>query len=175
MTWYAFDVRKASLAVCGASFAFVALVVACSSDETPAITPKKDAGGIPAEVDARNPYPSFRDDVAPILLESCALAACHASADSPKGILLRSKDQMYAELQKTSTTAVGEKFVVPGDPTASYLMVKLEGRQNTLDAKCANSELKNCGTIMPQADIESFTPAKLETFRKWITEGAKNN
>jgi len=167
-------VRKASLAVCGSLVVSVALVVACSSETPPALT-SKDAGGIPAEVDARRPFPSFRDDVAPILLQSCALAACHGSKDSPKGIFLRERAQMYLELQKTSPTAVGEKFIVAGDPVTSYLMVKLEGRQNTLDAKCAASELMNCGTIMPQADIEAFTPDKLDTFRKWITEGAKDN
>lgn len=172
--------RKASLAVCVAFVVSVGLVAACSSDTTTPALGGKDAGSSSgssgAEVDARNAYPSFKDDVVPIILASCALAACHASADSPKGILLRERAQIYAELKKTSTTAVGEKFVIPGDPTNSYLMVKLEGRQNTLDAKCANAEpLKNCGTIMPQADIESFTPAKLATFRDWIKDGAKDN
>lgn len=83
--------------------------------------------------------------------------------------------QVYAELQKASPTAMGEKFVVPGDPAKSYLITKLEGKQNALDAECANAPIKNCGTQMPPPDVETLTPAQIDTFKKWIQEGAKDN
>lgn len=147
----------------------LAAIAACSSD--PVSTPfggNKDAGGA---VDARNPYPSFRDDVVPIVQASCALTACHASKESNLGIFLAyDPAQIYSELKKTSPTATGEAFVVPGDPAKSYLMVKLEGKQAALAAKCAAG---SCGAEMPPG---SLLPAdKLETVRKWITEGAKDN
>lgn len=129
-----------------------------------------------AEVDARRPYPSFRDDVIPIVFNSCALPACHSSKESNLGIFLKYDNaQVYAEFQKTSPTAMGEKFVVPGDAAKSYLMVKLEGKQAALNAECANAPLKNCGTQMPPTDVETLTPMQLDTFRKWINEGAKDN
>jgi hypothetical protein len=166
--------------VCSAFVLSVGLVVACSSESPPTLGNTRDGGSssgtVDPPVDARRPFPSFRDDVAPIMQQTCAIAACHSSKESNLGIFLREDPvQMYAELKKESPTAVGEKFVVPGDPAKSYLMVKLENKQNTLDAKCANAPLKNCGTIMPPADFEILTPAQIDTFRKWITEGAKDN
>ncbi len=147
-----------------------AAIVACSSD-----TPTTFGGGktdaAVVEQDARNPYPSFRDDVVPIVQASCSLTACHASKESNLGIFLAyDTAQIYGELQKTSPTAAGEKFVVAGDPAKSYLMVKLEGKQADLAAKCAAG---SCGTEMPP---ENKLPAdKLDTIRKWITAGAKND
>jgi hypothetical protein len=161
-------VRKASLLAATITLTLAA-IAACSSDPTPTLgSGTKDGGGA---VDARNPYPSFRDDVVPIVQASCALTACHSSKESNLGIFLAyDPAQIFAELQKTSPTATGEKFVVAGDPAKSYLMVKLEGTQASLAAKCTGG---SCGAEMPPG---SLLPAdKLETVRKWITEGAKDN
>ena len=159
--------RKATLVAAVTAVVLLA-IAACSSDPAPTIGGgNKDAGGA---VDARNPYPSFRDDVVPIVQASCALTACHASKESNLGIFLAyDAAQIYAELKKTSPTASGAIFVVPGDPAKSYLMVKLEGKQAALAAKCASG---SCGAEMPPG---SLLPAdKLEAVRKWITEGAKD-
>ena len=171
--------RKASLVVCSCVFASIFLIVACSSDSPATLSPKKEAGvdgSPPPEVDSRRPFPSFRDDVLPIVFNSCALPACHSSKESNLGILLKyDPAQVYAEFQKTSPTAMGEKFVIPNDAVKSYLMVKLEGKQNALDSECANAPIKNCGTQMPPPDVEKLTDAQIDTFRKWINEGAKDN
>ena len=165
----------ASLSLVGTVLLSVGLVVASpacssSSDDTPG-TGSKDGGSSGSAVDARRPYPSFRDDVVPLVQESCALTACHSSKESNLGIFLAyDPAQIYAELKKTSPTASGEPFVVPGDPGKSYLMVKLEGKQAALSAKCPNN---SCGTVMPPD--EPLAGAKLDTVRKWITEGAKDN
>lgn len=154
----------------------IALVAACSSSSEPTLgSGTKDGGSSnSAEVDARRPYPSFRDDVVPLVQESCSLTACHASKESNLGILLQyDAAQIYAEFKKTSPTAVGEPFVVAGDPAKSYLMVKLEGKQATLASKCASSAYPTCGVAMPPDD--PLPAEKLETFRKWIQEGAKDN
>jgi hypothetical protein len=155
-------------------FVSIALVVACSSStDSTLVSNTKDGGGASA-VDARRPYPSFRDDVVPLVQESCALTACHSSKESNLGIFLAYEPaQIYAEFKKGSPTAMGEPFVVPGDPAKSYLMVKLEGKQATEAAKCAGSAYPTCGVAMPPDD--PLPAAKLDTFRKWITEGAKDN
>lgn len=149
------------------------LVVACSSSSDPTLgSTTKDAGT--SAVDARRPYPSFRDDVVPLVQGSCSLTACHASKESNLGIFLAyDPAQIYAELKKTSPTAVGEPFVVPGDPAKSYLMVKLEGKQADHASKCAGSAYPTCGVAMPPD--APLPAAELDTFRKWITEGAKDN
>ena len=166
--------RKASLIALSSVFGTILLVVACSSDSTPTLKAGgKDASPAP-EIDARRPYPSFRDDVVPIVRESCALAACHSSKESNLGILLKEDGaQIYAELQKTSPTASGEKFVIPGDAANSYLIIKLEGRQDALAAKCVDAPLKTCGVAMPPD--AKLSADMIDTFKKWITEGAKDN
>jgi hypothetical protein len=167
-------VSKASFSVCCGVFVALSVVAACSSstDSTLGNGNTKDAGT--SAVDARRPYPSFRDDVVPLVQESCSLTACHASKESNLGIFLAyDAAQIYAEFKKTSPTAVGEPFVVPGDPTKSYLMVKLEGKQGDDAAKCAGSAYPTCGVAMPPD--APLPAAKLDTFRKWITEGAKDN
>lgn len=154
-------------------FVSVSLLIACSSstDSTLGNGTTKDAGT--SAVDARRPYPSFRDDVVPLVQESCSLTACHASKESNLGIFLAYEPaQIYAELKKKSPTS-GEPFVVPGDATKSYLMVKLEGKQADLASSCAASPYPTCGAAMPPDD--PLPAAKLDTFRKWITEGAKDN
>ena len=164
---------KASVSVCAAAFVSLSLVLACASstDSTLGNGPTKDAGT--SAVDARRPYPSFRDDVVPLVQESCSLTACHASKESNLGIFLAYESaQIYAEFKKKSPTS-GEPFVVAGDATKSYLMVKLEGKQADLASSCAASPYPTCGVAMPPED--PLPAAKLDTFRKWITEGAKDN
>jgi hypothetical protein len=154
------------------SLALVALVSACSSTSDPTLgssgSGTKDGGG--AVADARNPYPSFKSDVVPIIQQSCSLTACHASKESNLGILLQYDTmQLYTELQKTSPTA-HTPFVVAGDPSASYLMIKMEAKQATLAATCQNM---NCGNVMPPDD--PLPAAKIKVFTDWIMAGAKND
>jgi hypothetical protein len=150
----------------------LALVSACSSSSDPGlVTNPKDGGSSGAAVDARAPYPSFKDDVVPFIQRSCALTACHASKESNLGIFLAYDPvQLYAELQKSSPTAAGTPFVVAGDPAKSYLILKLEGMQATEAAKCPSM---NCGNVMPPDD--PLPDAKIKVFKDWIMAGAKND
>lgn len=164
--------RIAQAAASLAVFGSILLALSCSSEDGGgATTTKKDSG-----VDARRPYPSYQDDVLPIVQKSCALTACHSSKQSNLGIYLTYDGaQVYAELQKTSPTATGQKFVVAGDPTKSYLMMKLDGKQASLAASC--TAIPSCGTEMPPGEpAGTLLPAdQRDTIRKWISEGAKDN
>jgi hypothetical protein len=155
-----------------ASLVSLALVSACSSSSEPGlVTSPKDGGSSGAAVDARLPYPSFKDDVVPIIQMTCALTACHASKESNLGIYLAyDSAQLYAELQKSSPTAAGTPFVVAGDPAKSYLILKLEGMQATVSAKCPSM---NCGNVMPPDD--PLPAAKIKVFTDWVMAGAKND
>ncbi|MDB5214431.1 MAG: hypothetical protein JWO86_2358 [Myxococcaceae bacterium] len=173
--------RNASLVVSGSVFlslTVVALVSACSSTSDPTLgssgSTTKDGGSSGAVADARNPYPSFKGDVVPIIQQSCSLTACHASKESNLGILLQYDPmQLYTELQKTSPTSK-TAFVVAGDPAASYVILKLEGKQSTLAAKCPSSGQElNCGNVMPPDD--PLPAAKIKVFTDWIMAGAKND
>jgi hypothetical protein len=173
-------VRTASVVLAGSLLFSVslALVSACSSSEAtlPTNGSTKDGGSSGssgtsgAAVDARNPYPSFKDDVAPIIQQSCALTACHGSRQSNLGIFLGYDPAMlYTELQKTSPTAM-IPFVVAGDPSKSYLILKLQGMQATESASCPSM---SCGTVMPPDD--PLPAAKIKVFTDWVMAGAKND
>jgi hypothetical protein len=132
---------------------FVALLIpsivlpSCSSDDTGTTTTTSTK--------------RFKRDVVPIFQQSCALTACHSSSESNLGIYLTfDAAQIYAELQKTSPTAAGQKFVVAGDPDKSYVMVKMESKQST-------------GTQMPPDEL--LSEAKRDAIRAWIQAGAKND
>ncbi len=167
--------RTASLVVSGSMVVSVSLALlgaACSSTSDPTLgSGTKDGGSSGAAVDARNPYPSFKDDVVPLVQQTCALTACHASKESNLGIFLAyDPAQIYAEFKKTSPTAVGAPFVVAGDPESSYVILKLEGKQDTEAAKCPSMK---CGTVMPPDD--PLPEAQIKVFRDWIMAGAKND
>jgi hypothetical protein len=162
-------------AVLGAALAPVLAVAACSSDPEPISSNRKTDAGANGDAgtsgDGRaEPYPSFTDDVLPPIIVSCSLTACHGSKLSNLNIFLppNDPDALYAELQKTSPTT-GLKFVAPGDPDNSYLMLKIEGKQATLSGKCPGGD---CGTEMPP-DTGLLPQEQRDAIRAWIAAGAK--
>jgi hypothetical protein len=125
---------------------------------------------------------SFKDDVIPVLRQNCSSTGCHGAKEFNKGIYIpccKDTDNatIYEELKKDSRLGAG-KFVVPGDAKASFLMLKMDNTQGTLDAKCTDPDSvlppKNCGESMPQGD-GLLPQADRDLVRKWIDQGAKNN
>ncbi|HEY8075819.1 MAG TPA: hypothetical protein VIF62_16950 [Labilithrix sp.] len=149
--------RIAAPAVLAAAF-----ILACSSSDSTATTkPTGSDGGGDGRTHA---YPSFNDDVMPIVILNCSLTACHGSQESNLNIYLPSDPAIvYSEFQKTSPTA-NMKFVTPGDPTKSYVMIKMDGKQTM-------------GTEMPPGDPDGtlLPQAQRDTMRAWIMAGAKND
>jgi hypothetical protein len=125
---------------------------------------------------------SFKDDVVPVLRLNCSTTGCHGAKDFNKGIHIpccKDTDNatIYEELKKDSRLGAG-KFVVPGDAAKSFLMMKMDNTQNTIDARCTDPDAvlppKNCGESMPQGD-GLLPKADRDLIRKWIDQGAKNN
>ncbi|WP_394841335.1 hypothetical protein LZC95_30220 [Pendulispora brunnea] len=115
--------------------------------------------------------PSFKGTVHPILAQSCSLTACHGSKESNLGIYIPSSPaDVHATLMTESPTARGAKFVVPGNPDASYLMMKIDGTQGQLEAKCSGT----CGAQMP-LDLPVLSDSERAAIRAWILAGAKND
>jgi len=107
-------------------------------------TPEEDAG--PATV-------SFAADVAPVIRSSCGGTGCH-NVSNPYRFLTTSR---------TGCTSVTERrWVVPGDPDASYVVRKLEGTSGI------------CGLRMPRLRTP-LTAEEIGRIRTWIAEGARNN
>lgn len=160
----------------------LALVAACG---TPPPSWVPDAGEcvsyeVPTGTDLMTPTVSFKTDVMPIFTQHCSSAICHGIADAPKGDLF-----LGAQLAKGSDSAkvfaalVGKPsaqlttmmYVVPSDPSSSYLMRKLDGDQCTLASSCTNHD---CQQPMPY-DTGILPVETRDTVRRWIAQGAPNN
>jgi uncharacterized membrane protein len=104
----------------------------------------------------RTPTVSYGKDVAPILEKHCK--SCHVPGQS--GYVVSGFDLSgYDSLMK------GTQFgpvVLPGDPLTSVLVMLIEGR--------ADPSLK-----MPHGDAAPLTADEIQTIRRWVEQGAKNN
>ncbi len=102
------------------------------------------------------PEASYKADVQPILEKHCK--ACHTPGQS--GYVVSGFDlENYDSLMKGTTYG---PVVLPGDPLTSALVMLIEGR--------ADPSLK-----MPHGDAAPLTPDEVQTIRRWVEQGAKNN
>lgn len=103
---------------------------------------------------------SYSRDVEPIFLKACG--DCH-DADSPKKGLDLSKGKGFLHLIGVPSQEMnGQALVKPGDPTASYLWVKLTHMQTE-------------GRGMPRTIFSSkkLPKEQLDVVERWIKAGAK--
>jgi hypothetical protein len=92
-----------------------------------------------------------------VLGPSCALSGCHADAAYPN----LSPANAYANLVNAASSAAFPE-VTPGDPAASYLLVKLTGGPGMF------------GSRMP-ADGAPLDSTRIDLVRRWIARGAPND
>jgi len=167
--WYHSRVRFPFLL--GSLVVGLPLVAACSDAPAP-----NGSSGASSSGTSSAPV-SFKDDVAPLLATNCALAACHSSKESNLNFYITYEpEQIYAELMKTSPTCASSKFVVPGKPGESMIMLKMDNEQDKLPADCASARRSE----MPPGDPPKSGNALMEkkdrdVIRNWITQGAKDN
>lgn len=134
-----------------------AIFIGACSDATDPGTDPPPNGGSGREVVAD---PSFAQIIQPIFdRKGCTASNCHGSLQSA-GLDLRSGNSHASLVNEPASNEAGEIRVIPGDATNSYLMVKLEGRQNV-------------GSQMPIGG--SMDDIDLGNLRNWINQGAKNN
>lgn len=99
---------------------------------------------------------SFAQDVRPILDQNCL--ACHQAGGSglqASGFSLVS----YEDLMKGSQFG---PMVIPGDALGSNMLVLMEGRADP-------------SISMPHGSMKPIPQAEIDTIRRWIEQGAKNN
>jgi hypothetical protein len=185
-----------------------------------------DAGGgcvqFADDASLTTPTVSFKNDVFPIFQFSCGISSsCHGgdpmSDIGQRGLFLGCTDssleagtctatgdglaQVYAGLVGASANTPIEEtcmpFVMPGDPTKSYLMHKMDGDQCTVtcckpdNAAVMAAEMMApwCGQFMPyqvmtlpagpvcggSSDCSQPGTNSRDTVRAWIAQGAMNN
>ena len=143
-------------------------MTACSDAPEPSGSSSSGSSGTPV---------SFKDDVAPLLAANCALAACHSAKESNLNFhITYEPEQIYSELMKTSPTCASSKFVVPGAPAESMVMLKMDNEQDKLPAECTSARRSE----MPPGDPPKSGNALMakkdrDVVRRWIAQGAKNN
>jgi hypothetical protein len=92
-----------------------------------------------------------------------ACTTCHVGAQ-PTGGLNLSDATAYASLVNVaSSRKTGAIRVIPGDPTNSYLIQKIEGAPGII------------GERMPRTGGPYLTPNQITIIRRWIELGAPNN
>jgi hypothetical protein len=95
---------------------------------------------------------------------------CHGGSGGLSG--LGSCTTGYANLVNVPSTELSTMMrVMPGSPTTSWLMQKLDGTQNAFDAQCLGG---SCGGQMPLGQ-GPLPQAVRDALRTWITNGAPND
>ncbi len=103
--------------------------------------------------------PSFANNIQAIFNTGCTNNACHGTGMSA-GLNLQS-GASYASLVNVTATREPIVRVIPGNADASYLVVKLEGRQSV------GSRMPLGGQPLSQTDLTNI--------KNWINRGAQNN
>lgn len=104
--------------------------------------------------------PSFGSVVQEIFnRKGCAAGSCHGSAQSA-GLDLRTGNS-YAELVNVTATQSTAARVIPADADASYLIIKVEGRQTV------GQRMPPGGSALDNIDLTNL--------KNWINQGAKRN
>lgn len=130
----------------------LALVATACGDDTPT-----DPIDPPRVIKAN---PAFQADVQEIFDRvGCSTSGCHGSA-ARAGLDLRT-GSAWANLVDVTATNEAVSRVIPGDAQASYLVIKLEGRQTV------GSRMPLGGTPLDNIDLTNV--------RNWIDNGAPNN
>jgi hypothetical protein len=151
--------------------ALVLVLAACTGDDS---GPTCTTYVVPSTTDLTTPVVSLRNDVVPILTNSCAFSSCHGLQSSPGNNGLYLGTQMGtpdASAIHASVLAKAVSYDMPvvtsGDPSQSFLMHKIDGDACTL---CKNL----CGESMPQGNPVLPVETR-DTIRRWIAQGAKDN
>lgn len=129
---------------------------------------QRDAAG------ASEPVESFKAIYAEILAPKCATSFCHV-ATNRAGLNMTSASLAYMRLVNVKAGELerdpyalckesGLTRVVPGDPDASLLILKLAPPASGVP----------CGKVMPE-NQKALPETELTRIRRWIAQGAANN
>jgi hypothetical protein len=92
-----------------------------------------------------------------------ACTACHTGAQPSAGLNLSDATSYASLVNVPSRNKPGAIRVVPGDPTNSYLIQKIEGAPGIV------------GERMPRTGGPFLTEGQISIIRRWIELGAPNN
>ena len=148
-----------------------------------------------SKFDGTTPTVSLRNDLLKAggtLRFSCSFdTTCHGSTSRPQANLYLgtggndplTEEQIglvYSNLvNKASAAAPTIPLVVPGKPEESFLMMKLDGCLDDVEAQCTGTSSRltrhKCGSLMPEGNDKPLPAAERDQIRAWIKQGALDN
>lgn len=147
--------ESVSLSYPGSSSATVTLTVSDGNGGSDSAQQSISLGSI---IERSNPL--FATDIQEIFgRRGCTSGGCHGSAQSA-GLDLRTGSS-HANLVGVAATSESVVRVIAGNGDGSYLVIKLEGRQNV-------------GARMPRGGA-ALNAVDLANIKNWINQGANNN
>ena len=151
--------------------AALALLAALSLDACRDRTAAKERGD---QAQREIAAPSFEGDVLPVLIGHCSTdEGCHGNKPTHSVALDLRRDAAYRQLVGAAAEArKGALRVQPGDPAASFLVDKLEGRLRPGEGKAMPIDPQTGAPSSPSP----LPPAFVDTvLKRWIEAGAANN
>lgn len=145
------------------------LVAACGGDSS---APAAPAGNACKDTVPTATLSSIRTEV---FEKSCAISASCHEGDGNLGKLNLSKSRVEADLRtdllKASEIDGAVKRVVPGNPDASILQIKLASPISKTAPCITDGNKAGCGQVMPETG-GTLCDGKVKAIRDWITAGA---
>lgn len=111
-------------------------------------------------VDPVKDNPSFANDIQPIFNNNCVNVSCHGQSAQGNMSLIDGAAYQYI-VNIASSEVPSKERLLPYNPTDSYLVIKIEGRQPV-------------GARMPAAK-DRLSDAHIQNIRNWISKGARDN
>lgn len=111
---------------------------------------------------------SFSRDIQPLFTANCALSGCHSSSSREALLDLSAAgvfDPSFGAVEVVSLEAPGLLRIAPGNADESYLVAKIEGRQD---------DVGGGGQSMPLGGAP-LSPEAIALIRQWIDDGALPN
>jgi hypothetical protein len=109
---------------------------------------------------------SYQRDIAPILGNNCAVSGCHDSVTRESQMDLSDPfDPNFGAVGVASLEAPALQRINPGSAALSYLVAKLEGRQD---------QVGGSGDPMPLGNFP-LPAQQIALIRAWIDDGAQDN
>ena len=160
----------------------LAMNVACGGDDEGtgggAATSCTDFSGVSGS-------PSFQSDVMPIFSLSCALSSsCHQTPSGKEDLVLGQAmsdgppdqmliDEVHALIVGAASTESSLPRVEAGNPSGSWLLVKMACDQDELTEQDPSCTSPDCEPMPPPAG--GLDAARIDIVAAWIASGAPNN
>jgi hypothetical protein len=113
---------------------------------------------------------SYSGNIQPIWNKGCVFSGCHLGPAAANGLDLSAGRSYKAIVNKRVLQKPSFDLVVPGKPSQSYILLKMEGSPQIAGVLMP----QGCPGV-PQGGAQCLTADEIAAVRSWITDCARNN